>query len=110
MPMVTLRVDEKMERVFIDDSRNMQLLLGTIAQAIPGNLDPYDDLDVNVVVRHPLSHSKYRVTVEIEMMETDERAQMLDIITKNLHSTLKTMFGSVNLWIKLVHAGYAPSD
>ena len=112
MPFVLLRVDEEVERQFIDDPQNMQLLRGVIVGAIDPELDPDNDLDVNIVVRHPAAHSKYKVTVDIEMMRTKKRARKLDSMTRSLHQAMTILFGrgNVNVWIKLVHAGYAPSD
>lgn len=111
MPFVLLRVTDEVERYLVDDPQNMQLLRGIIVGAIDPNLDSDNDLDVNVEVRHPAAHSKYEVTVDIEMMGTKKRVKNLDSMTESLHHAMTILFGKgkVNVWIKLVQAGYAPS-
>lgn len=111
MPFVLIRVNEEAE-TRAESAGLMELLREHIAGVLPGDLDPNDDLDVNIERRHPNAHSKYDMTIDIEAMKTQERAENLGAITKTIHYLAEQLFNhklKVNVWIKLVEAGYQPA-
>jgi len=77
------------------------------------DLDPDNDIDVRVVVSADGSHSKYDLTVDIETMVTRERSHDREFIATYIRRGVLELVGdmlTVNVWLKLVMASYAPED
>lgn len=115
MPFVLLSISDKLSRSITTDALEeaMDAISVAITDVLPGNLDPRDDIDLDVVVRHPQARSKYDMTVFIEAMRTEEREQLLeedltDAIQRRVDDHFQSIL-KINMWLKLVVAGYAHS-
>lgn len=111
MPFVLVSCRESTEELLTEDALNM--IAVAITDILPGDLDPLDDIDLDLKVRHRKARSKYDLTVSIEAKHTDERDKLLekdltDAIQRRIDSGFNGRL-TVNVWLKLVHAGYAPS-
>lgn len=115
MPFVLLSISDKLSRSITTEALDeaLDMISVAITDIMPGNLDPRDDIDIDIVVRHPQARSKYDMTVFIEAKHTYEREQLIeedltDAICRRINFGFRDAL-MVNVWLKVVVAGYAHS-
>lgn len=110
MLFVVLRVNEKAASLLIQQHSDTHQLRTAIAQAVPGEIDPFDGIELDIVRRDILSHSRYDMTIHVEAMDTAGYTVFHDEVARTIWQAVTDIFDDklmVHVKVNFTPGGYA---